>query len=308
MRRPAFTLLRLLAGLVLTVLLTLAAAPARAQDDGPRVYQLAPVGAQTITGFAVAKRGNEGPEPGDVHPGSEIDTDILVLRYARTLEAAGRPLTPFVILPVGEVRATGAPASSGFGDAQIGGTLGLLGSPALTPEAFAAYRPRFGLAVLGRIFLPTGAYSSAQPVNFGANRVSYQLGLPLSLANARPYRETGFTSLEVLPTLTFYEDNTEPFGADRNAKDPLFSVEAHLIRNLAPGIWASADLLYRQGGEIQVDGVASGDHTRGWSAGASLAVPFTDRASAIFTYQQVVERDDDGPDGWFFRTALVVPF
>ena len=24
--------------------------------------------------------------------------------------------------------------------------------------------------------------------------------------------------------------------------------------------------------------------------------------------QQVVERDDDGPDGWFFRTALVVPF
>jgi hypothetical protein len=308
MRGRAFTVLRLVAGLVLTMILTLAAAPVRAQDDGPRVYQLAPIGAQTITGFAVVKRGNEGPEPGDVHPGSEIDTDIVVLRYAGTFDVAGRPLTPFAILPVGEVRATGAPASSGFGDAQVGATLGLVGSPALNAKAFAAYRPGFGLAVLGRVFLPTGAYSSGQPVNFGSNRVSYQLGLPLSLANGRPYREPGFTSLEVLPTLTFYEDNPDPFGADRSSKDALFSLEAHLIRNFTPRVWASADLLFRHGGATQIDGVASGDHTRGWSAGASLAVPLADRASAIFTYQRVVERDDDGPDGWFFRTALVVPF
>ena len=36
---------------------------ARAQDDGPRVYQLTPEGAKALTVFAVAKRGNEGPKP-----------------------------------------------------------------------------------------------------------------------------------------------------------------------------------------------------------------------------------------------------
>ena len=308
MTGPAFTLLRLVCGLLLTALLTLAAAPAGAQDDGPRVYQLAPVGAQSLTGFGVVKRGDEGPEPGDVHPGSRIDTNLVVLRYARTFDVAGRPLTPFVVLPVGEVRATGAPASSGSGDAQVGATLGLVGAPALGPAAFADFRPRFALAALGRIYFPTGAYSSAAPVNLGANRVSYQLGLPALIANGRPYRQAGYIGLEVLPTLTVYEDNTDPFGGERSSKDPLFSIEAHLIRNLAPRIWVSADLLYRRGGETSLDGVAGGDHTRGWSAGASLALPLADRASAIFTYEHVVERDDEGPDGWFFRTALVVPF
>ena len=43
---------------------------ARAQDDGPRVYQLAPVGAQNFTSFVVDKRGNEGPDPGQTTPGS----------------------------------------------------------------------------------------------------------------------------------------------------------------------------------------------------------------------------------------------
>ncbi len=31
-------------------------------------------------------------------------------------------------------------------------------------------------------------------------------------------------------------------------------------------------------------------------------------ATVILTCKHVVERSDLGPDGWFFRTALVVPF
>jgi hypothetical protein len=46
----------------------------------------------------------------------------------------------------------------------------------------------------------------------------------------------------------------------------------------------------------------------GWPAGGGLALPFVARTSLIFTYQHVVERSDDGPDGWFFRTAVVAPF
>jgi hypothetical protein len=284
------------------------ASSALAQDDGPRVYQLVPQGAQTFTAFAVAKRGNQLPELGSVEPGSEIDTDILVLRYVTTLDVGGRAFAPFVIVPMGEVRATGAPKSSGFGDAQLGATLGLVGAPALKPEAFATYKPGFGLQVLGRVFLPTGEYSAERPVNFGSNRVSYQVGLPMVLAWGRSYRDPRLTSLEVMPTLTFYETNQDPFGAEEGDKETLFSVEAHLTHNLAQRIWVTADLLARYGGETRTDGLANGDSTRGWSAGGSLALPLSGRSSVIFTYQHVIERNDAGPDGWFFRTALVAPF
>lgn len=298
---------RLAAGLLIAALAG-AGSSALAQDDGPRVYQLTPVGARTFTAFAVAKRGNETPEPGTISPGAEIDTNVLVLRYAQTFDLGGRPFTPFAILPMGEVSRTGAPESAGLGDAQLGATLGLVGAPALSPEAFATFRPSFGMAVLGRVFFPTGDYSSARPVNLGANHFAWQVGLPMVIASGQSYRDPALTSLEVLPTLTFYGDNEDPFGGDRSRKDMLFSVEAHLTRNLGRRVWVSADVLYRDGGETTLDGAPTGSGTRGWSAGASAAFPLTARASVIFTWEHVIERDDGGPDGWFFRTALVAPF
>jgi hypothetical protein len=295
---------------LLALLLALGMSPgaAWAQDDGPRVYQLVPVGAQNFTAFAVAKRGNETPEPGSVSPGTDIDTNILVLRYVRTFDVAGRPWSPFVILPMGEVEATGAPTSSGLGDMQIGGSIGLIGAPALSSEAFAAFRPGFGMALLGRIYFPTGAYNSGKPVNLGSNRIAYQVGLPTVLASGASYRDPSLTSLEVLPTVTFYEANEAPFGGGRSAKAALFSLEAHLTHNLGRRVWVSADMLYRLGGETKTNGRPDDNGMHGWSAGLSAAVPFASKTSLIFTYQHVVARSDDGPDGWFFRTALVAPF
>jgi hypothetical protein len=280
---------------------------ARAQDDGPRVYQLTPQGARTFTAFWVVKRGDETPEPGSILSGTEIDTDIVVLRYAQTFDLAGHAFTPFVILPMGQVQATNAPESSGLGDAQIGATLGLVGAPALSREAFAAFEARFGMSLLARAYLPTGAYDAATPVNLGSNRAAFQIGFPTYFAGGTSFRDPALTSLEVLPTVTFYQDNDDPFGGVRSSKEPLFSVEAHLTRNLGARTWVSGDLLYRYGGKPTTEGVQdAGMH--GWSAGGSVAFPFTSRTSLILTYQHVIERQDDGPDGWFFRTALVAPF
>ena len=288
------------------------AAPALAQDDGPRVYQLAPVGAQTLTAFLVNKRGNEGPDPGQTTPGSETRTDILVLRYARTFDLAGRQVTPFFILPTGRLQVTqGAglgSASAGLGDAQLGATLGLVGAPALTPAAYADFRPMLSVSLLGRVFFPTGAYSPQQPANLGANRISYQLGLPTTFMFGQSFRDPQLTALEVLPTVTFYSPNRAPFGADVRTQAPLFSLEAHLTHNFTRRVWISADLLYRDGGESRTDGVDNEDPVHGFSAGASAALPFVGKTSLILTYEHVVKRWDLGPDGWFFRTAVVAPF
>src|SRR5689334_14486547 len=92
--------------LLAAVLWHAAATGAWAQDDGPRVYQLAPLGAKAFTAFTVIKRGNEAPESGDVIAGSQIDTEIIVLRYVQTFSLGGRQFSPFVILPAGHVRST----------------------------------------------------------------------------------------------------------------------------------------------------------------------------------------------------------
>lgn len=191
---------------------------------------------------------------------------------------------------------------------QVGGTIGLVGAPALSPETFEAFRPGFGMSLLGRIYFPTGDYSDDRPVNLGANRFAYQVGLPMVFAAGRSYRDPALTSLEVLPTLTFYDDNRDPFGAGRSAKDMLFTLEAHLTRNLGPRVWVSADILYRQGGATTTDGVSDENGMHGWSAGLTTAFPFVRSSSLILTFEHVVERSDDGPDGWFFRTAVVAPF
>jgi hypothetical protein len=302
--------------LALAALLALTAPSlARAQDDGPRVYQLAPVGAKTLTGFAVVKQSNETFQDEEVVSGSQFASNVVVLRYAETFDLWGRQLNPFVILPTGEVRQTVAgpggvagEASSGLGDAQIGAVFGLLGSPALTPDAYPAYRPFVTSGLLARVFFPTGAYSQAKTVNLGANRFAYQLGAPTTFMFGQSYTSRTLTALEVLPTVTFYEANDAPHGATRVTRAPLFSMEAHLTRTIGSAFWVSADMLYRSGGATTTDGAPDDNPTRGWSAGISGALRIRGQASVILTYEHVISRSDNGPDGWFFRTALVVPF
>jgi outer membrane putative beta-barrel porin/alpha-amylase len=161
---------------------------------------------------------------------------------------------------------------------------------------------------LARAFFPTGAYSGANPVNFGSNRFSYQLGLPTTFLFGQSYLDPTLTALEVFPTLTFYDANTRPFGTNRVAKAPQFAVESHLTHNFGRAVWLSADMLYRRGGATTTDGQQDDNPIRGWSAGMTAAFKVVPQASVILTYEHVVERNDDGPDGWFFRTAVVVPF
>jgi hypothetical protein len=304
-----------LRGILLSVALLATSTRAYAQDDGPRVYQLQPLGAKAFTVFGVAKRSNETPESGDVIAGSSIDTNLLVFRYVHTFSLGGRQFSPFIILPTGHVRATvhGAggsmsDVSAGLGDMQLGGVLGLFGAPALEPDDYANFRPQISMGLFSRVFFPTGAYDRAKSVNLGANRFSYQLGLPTSLVFGQSYLDPTLTMLEILPTVTFYDPNTEPYGARLVTKAPQFSLESHLSRNLGRDAWISADMLYRRGGETTTNGTPDRNPIRGLSAGASAGWRLAPKATLILTFEHVVQRSDNGPDGWFFRAALVVPF
>jgi hypothetical protein len=145
-------------------------------------------------------------------------------------------------------------------------------------------------------------------VNLGANRYAFQLGLPTTLVFGQSYVSPTLTALELLPTLTFYGANDQPYAAAQVKRAPQFGLESHLTHNFGPAVWVSADMLYRDGGETTTDGRPDHNPTRGWSAGLTGAWRLAPSATVILTYEHVVERSDQGPDGWFFRTALVVPF
>jgi len=122
-----------------------------------------------------------------------------------------------------------------------------------SPDAFAQFRPQLSAGLLARVHFPTGAYNRDQPVNFGANRYSFQLGLPTGVILGQSYRDPRLTTLELLPAVTFYGVNSHPYGAARVTKAAQFSLESHLTHNLGPAVWVSADMLYRNGGETTTE-------------------------------------------------------
>src|SRR6185295_14634073 len=79
--------------------------------------------------------------------------------------------------------------SSGLGDIQVGGVLGLIGEPALSAKDYAAFKPGFGTGLFAKVYFPTGAYDAGKPVNLGADRYAFQVGFPTSWTIGASYRD-----------------------------------------------------------------------------------------------------------------------
>lgn len=278
----------------LAVLLPVSAA---AQDDGSRTYQLLPDGARLATVFAVINNGNQADDPAITIPGSSTDTRLAVFRYAQYFAIGSQAASAFAILPTGKVSGTvaGAPGgeSSGIGDATIGAMFGVTGYPALSPEDYARYEPGFSLGALAKLTVPTGAYSSSQPINLGANRWSFRIGPSMAYSIGENFFDPSLLTFELLPTVAFFTANDNPFGASRAQQSPLYTLEAHANRSLGPAWWISADMVYFAGGATSTDGISNHNAQQSLGLGASLGTNF-DALYLKLTYAGTVARNDDG--------------
>lgn len=271
--------------------------PAEAQDDGSRTYQLLPADTRLLTLFGVANRGNQGDDPAVVTPGSVIDTRLAVFRYAQYFAMGAMAGSAFAILPTGKVSGTigGKPGgtSSGIGDAQIGALLGLIGYPALSSEDYPTYQPGFSVSALVKLSAPTGAYSSTQQINLGANRWSLRIGPVITYSLGENFLDPALTTFELQPSVTFFTANEHPFGAGRVQQAPLYHIEAHITHNLSRTWWVSADTVYFMGGATSTDGLSNHNYERSLALAASLGTQVGD-VYLKATYGHVVERNDDG--------------
>ncbi len=107
--------------------------------------------------------------------------DSVVAGYGQIFGLFGRSAGLALALPyvdaqvqgdVGEV--THNVTRTGFGDLRLRFTLGLLGSPALSPREFVRRTPHPALGASLVVVAPTGEYFPDKLINIGANRWSFR--------------------------------------------------------------------------------------------------------------------------------------
>ena len=283
--------------------------------DGPRAYFPPPINTNVFSVYGMRVEGNSTFSAGIVNPGLEVDVDLVIAQYTRTMSISDRYVSFTVVQPTGDLTSTvslpNAPnfqdqtSSNGLGDTQILVSAGLYNLPPLTKENYASFKPGFAVGGLARLTLPTGEYDEDKSANLGANRYSMQLGAPITFGFGESFLDPRLTTFDLVPSVTFFGDNDDPFRAGTVSQSPLYKLEAHLTHNFNPGIWASIDGIYSYGGETETDGQSDDNKQRSLNMGASLGVQFSKSLGLKLSYGETIDRNDDGLDGEFTRLTLI---
>jgi hypothetical protein len=249
--------------------------------------------------------------------GSVIDATAVTPSYRRSIDVLGNAGTILIGFPVGGLSASlGTPVGNinvntpaALGDLFIGGSLGLFGSPSLSPLEYVQYKPGLRGTVSARLFLPTGAYDPNSPLNIGGNRWSLQASLPISYVLGDTMIAADLTTFEIMPTVQIFGDNTNPFGpATVTGQAPLFGLEGHITRNFGQAVWASLDGAFRWGGETSANGVSLGDAQQSFAVGATLGLTFTPTIAVRLSYEEILYSSAPNADGRSFRATSAFLF
>lgn len=283
--------------------------------DGPRAYFPPPVDINVFTIFGMQVSGNSMLYSDIVSPNLDLDVDLLVAQYTRTMEIDERYVAFTIVQPQGRLKSSitlpnvarfeNETKSEGFSDTQLLVSTGLYNLPPLTKSTYATYKPTFAVGGLARIILPTGEYDNKKSANLGTNRYSLQIGSPITFGFGDSFLDPRLTTLDLLPSITLFSDNNDPFGADKINQRHLFKFESHLTHNFNPALWASIDSIYSYGGETETDGVNDDNQQRSLNMGATIGVQFSKKIGLKLSYGKTIDRNDDGLEGDFARLMLV---
>lgn len=276
-RQPTLALLALLIAFVACIPLG-----ACAQDLEPRAYSNAPVGLNfLVTGYAYTD-GGVGFDPAVPIEGGQLETSSAIFAYARTLDAMGRSAKFDIVGAVTSIDGTAlyqgerqAREIGGATDTRLRFTTNLLGAPAMEPRQFASYRQDLNIGASIQVSAPTGQYDPSRLVNIGTNRWSFKAELGMSKA-------LGPWTLELMPAVIFYTDNTDFLRGRTLSQEPVYSVQGHVVYVFRTGMWLALDGTYFAGGRTSVDGADSSSEFDNTRLGATFALPLGRRHSLKF--------------------------
>ena len=268
---------------IVAIALVFAAAGAHAQELEPRSYVNTPIGLN----FAIAAYGHtEGKlefDPTLPVADAKFHTNSVAVGYAHSFGVWGKSAKFDVIVPYtafsGHAEVNGAQRFrqvSGYQDPLFRASINFYGAPALTMKEFASYHQDLLIGASLQVTAPLGQYDNTKLINLGNNRWSFKPQLGISKA-------WGAWTVEIAPGVTFYTDNTDFNRGNTFAQSPLYSVQAHVVRGFANGVWLALDATYFSGGRTKLNGVQGDTLQSNTRGGFTLALP-VDRHNSIKFY------------------------
>jgi len=273
--------------------------PATAQDDGARAYWNARAGTQIFSfqylPVNIGASDSKEFAPGRyIYPNSDIDGNVFFITWARHMTLFRRPsalavniiggsvdanvnikVTP-EFLPPGITPGTAfSQSSSGFADPNMQLVVNLFGTPRLNSNVdLLNYEPTISLDAAVMLAFPLGKYKNDKLINMGLNRWYGRVALPFKW-HFGVFSPGYMSSFELIPSVWLFAENSE-FVGKKLENDPLWSLEAHLTHDFAPGLFGSLDMLYQKGFLSKVDGVEVGDELEIGNLGITLNYQVSD--------------------------------
>jgi hypothetical protein len=219
---------------------------------------------------------------------------------AHTFSLSHRAASLAVIAPMGRISGevtSGGRAfteqAGGFGDPMIEFDINILGPRAqkTIPDAMR-YEPGFSVDLLADLAVPIGKYDSSQALNIGLNRWYGRVAMPV-VWQLGPWVPGRRTTLEFLPSLWLFGDNTDYVGGQTLETDPAFQLEAHLTRDFTEHFWGSLEAVWYVGGKASVNGV-SGENLNNVGLGFMVGYTINDNLGLRFGYKSTV--NDRAPE------------
>ena len=246
--------------------------------------------------------GNTNPfDPShSVVPGANFSATMAMAGVAHTFSLSNRAASLAVIAPMGRISGevtagvlTLTQQAGGFGDPMIEFDINILGPRAQKsiPDAMR-YEPGFSIDLLADLAVPIGKYDSSQALNIGLNRWYGRVAMPVIL-QLGPWVPGRRTTLEFLPSLWLFGDNTDYVGGQTLETDPAFQLEAHLTRDFTEKFWGSLEAVWYVGGKASVNGV-SGESLNNVGLGFMVGYTINDNLGLRFGYKSTV--NDRAPE------------
>ena len=244
-----------------------------AQDNEPRAYSNAPVGMNFfVAGYAFTDGGIAFDTSLPVKD-PQLQTNNLVVAYARTLDMWGKSAKFDVNVPYVWLSGTASYQGqtiqrrvNGFGDSRFRLSINLYGAPALSLKEFAAYKQDWLIGVSLQVSAPGSQYDPSKLVNIGTNRWFFKPEVGIS-------KRTGRWTWEGAFGVTFFTTNHDFYGGHIRAQAPLYSAQAHAIYSFRGGAWSSIDVTYFAGGRTTLDDTMKEDRQQNWRVGGTLTLP-----------------------------------
>ena len=281
--------------LALGALSSVAPERVQAQELEPGAYWPFPAGLNILTVANSFSWGDVAFDPAAPIERATARINTTALSFTRGFGLAGRSANMGVVWPVivGHVEGLylDQPAEAdrlGFGDPRLRLSLNLHGAPAMTPQSFAAYRPRTLVGISATIVPPLGEYDPSKLINLGTNRWSFKSELGLSVP-------VGDWAVEAMTGAWFFTENPDFYGGRTRTQEPIVAAQLHLTYKFTRTTWLAANANYFTGGRTTVGGNRNVDLQRNSRVGMTFSSAL-DRHQAIRAFVSRGARTTIGAD------------